>query len=260
MLYDDVMIATLPMYDWPEVRNATDSWWKGLARHIGTDVMLSRPDNHASAWERPDLLLSQTCGYPFTHALAGKVQLVATPHYAVDGCEGPFYRSIVFAREGAEPQDFRGATAVINSQDSMSGMLALKLVFAPHAQQGRFFGKVIKSGGHANSMKAVREGAADVCAVDAVCVALANACRPGMLEGLIEIARSPLVPGLPFITTGGDPVRLREGLARAFADPELSAARGQLFLSGSSALEVQDYSRIIELEAAVEKNGGLQLQ
>ena len=29
------MIASLPMYDWPEVRDATDAWWHGLARHIG---------------------------------------------------------------------------------------------------------------------------------------------------------------------------------------------------------------------------------
>jgi hypothetical protein len=28
------MIATLPMYDWPEVREATDAWWAGLARHL----------------------------------------------------------------------------------------------------------------------------------------------------------------------------------------------------------------------------------
>jgi hypothetical protein len=26
------MIAALPMYDWPEIREATDAWWAGLAR------------------------------------------------------------------------------------------------------------------------------------------------------------------------------------------------------------------------------------
>jgi ABC-type phosphate/phosphonate transport system substrate-binding protein len=259
MLYDDAMIATLPMYDWPEVRTATDAWWKGLSRHFGTDVPLYRANDYTAAWRRDDLLFSQTCGYPFTHALAGKVQLVATPHYAADGCEGPLYQSIVFAREKAEPESFRGSRAAVNTPDSMSGMLAMKLVFAPYALQGRFFGKVIESGGHVNSMRAVRDGEADVCAVDAVCVALARRYRPDDLAGLVEIARSPLVPGLPYISTCGDVARLRAGLAMAFADPDLSEVRDHLFLSGFSVLDIQDYARITDLEAAMEKHGGLAL-
>ncbi len=259
MVYDGMMIATLPMYDWPEVRNATDAWWKGLSKHFGTDVSLYRADDHTSAWRRDDLLFSQTCGYPFTHSLAGKVQLVATPHYAIDGCYGPSYQSIIFARDNLKPQSLRGATAAVNTPDSMSGMLAMKLVFAPYAEGGRFFGKVIKSGGHVNSMQAVRDGGADVCAIDAVCVALAKKYRPDNLEGLVEIARSPMVPGLPFITTCGDPVQLREGLTRAFADPGLEETRDRLFLSGFSVLEAEDYARITALEAAMEAKGGLEL-
>lgn len=259
MLYDEAMIATLPMYDWLEVRAATDAWWNGLSKHIGFELPLCRTDDHTAAWRRNDLLFSQTCGYPFTHALSGKVQLVATPHYAADGCEGPFYQSIIFARASAEPQSFRGATAAVNTPDSMSGMLAMKLVFSGFAEQGRFFGKVIESGGHVNSMKAVRDGTADVCAIDAVCVALARKYRPDCLEGLVEIARSPMVPGLPLITTCGEVAGLREGLAKAFADPELREARDQLFLSGFSVLEPQDYARITELEAAMESHGGLEL-
>ena len=67
------------------------------------------------------------------------------------------------------------------------------------------------------------------------------------------------MPGLPFITTAGNPPAIREALARALADPELLAARDQLFLSGFSALKAQDYHRIVSLEAAMEHNGGLEL-
>jgi ABC-type phosphate/phosphonate transport system substrate-binding protein len=259
MLYDAGMIATLPMYDWPEVRSATDAWWEGLSRHMGAEVALLRSDDYAATWLRDDLLFSQTCGYPFTHGLTGKVKLVATPHYAVDGCDGAFYQSIVFARKHAPPQGFRGATAAVNTPDSMSGMLAMKLVFAPHAEQGHFFGKVIETGGHLRSIDAVREGRADVCAVDAVCVGLARAYRPDCLKGLVEIARSPMVPGLPFITRSGDPAQLRQTLARAFADPKLAAVRNQLFLSGFSVMEPGDYMRITRLEAEMEASGGLNL-
>jgi ABC-type phosphate/phosphonate transport system substrate-binding protein len=203
------MIATLPMYDWPEIREDTEAWWSGIARHLASAVPLSHPAEYMASWDRPDLLFSQTCGYPFTHALKGRVDYVATPRYAADGCAGTDYCSIVFARESKPPGDFRGSTAAVNTPDSMSGMLALKLVFAPYAEQGVFFGKAILSGGHRRSLAAVREGRADVCAIDAVCVELARRYAPQDLEGLVEIARSPPVPALPYVTVGGDVGELR---------------------------------------------------
>ncbi len=253
------MIASLPMYDWPELRQATDAWWAGIARHLGVAAGLDRGPDYKGVWLRPDLLFSQTCGYPFTHALKGKLRLVATPHYDADGCEGPDYCSIVFAREAAPLAAFRGSRAAVNHDDSMSGMLALKLVFAPVAVDGRFFSAGIRSGGHIASLNAVRGGRADVCAVDAVCVALARRYRPDYLEGLVEIARSPLVPGLPFVTVAGDITGLRAGLAAAFADPALREARARLLLTGHSVLDVTDYDRIVELETAMERAGGLAL-
>ena len=259
MLYDVAMIATLPMYDWPEVREATDRWWKGMARHLHVDMPLSRLDSHSAAWKRDDLLFSQTCGYPFTHALADRVKLVATPHYAVDGCEGARYQSLILAREKAPLEKFRGATAAVNAPASMSGMLALKLVFAPLAVLGKFFGHVIETGGHIASMRAVREGLADVCAIDAVCVAMARRYRPDYLEGLAEVARSPMVPGLPYITKAGDVTAIRDALKRAFTDPDLQKARDHLFLSGFSLLEPQDYDEITKREAAMERAGAMEL-
>jgi ABC-type phosphate/phosphonate transport system substrate-binding protein len=259
MLYDVAMIATLPMYDWPEVREATDRWWGGISRHLRIDVVLSRIDRYADAWTRDDLLFSQTCGYPFTHALADRVRLLATPHYAVDGCDGPRYQSLILAREKAPLEKFRGATAAVNAPESMSGMLALKLVFAHLAVQGKFFGKAIETGSHIGSMGAVRDGLADICAIDAVCVAMARRFRPDYLEGLVEVARSPMVPGLPYINTAGDVTTIRDALGRAFADPDLQEARDHLFLSGVSLLKPQDYYEINQLEAAMERAGGMEL-
>ncbi len=40
----------------------------------------------------------------------------------------------------------------------MSGMLALKTVVAPLSRNGRFFGRVIESGSHLASMRAVADG------------------------------------------------------------------------------------------------------
>lgn len=253
------MIASLPMYDWPEVRSATDVWWRGLARNLGNSVELFRSDDYGALWLHPNLLFSQTCGYPMAHALAGKVSIIATPHYGVDGCAGPSYSSIVFAREAAPLESFRGRRAAINNPDSMSGMLALKLVAAPLARNGRFFGEVTVSGGHVKSLKSLREGHVDICATDAVCAALARRYRPDYLEGLVEIARSPLVPGLPYITAAADVGPLREAVARAFADPDLAEVRDHLFLTGYSSLGPRDYDVIRKHEDAMERAGGLKL-
>ena len=67
------MISTLQMYDWPEIRVYTDAWWDGISRHLSIgDAPLSRPENYTQPWLQENLLFSQTCGYPFTHALKGK--------------------------------------------------------------------------------------------------------------------------------------------------------------------------------------------
>jgi len=251
------MIAALQMYDWPEMRAATDGWWAGIARHLGVAPALSRPDDFTAPWHSDELLLAQTCGYPLTHALKGQVSYVATPHHDADGCTGASYCSMIFAREMCRPEDLRGAVAAVNTPDSMSGMLALKLVFAPHAREGQFFSRAVETGGHLNSLAAVREGRADVCAIDSVCVALARRYRPEALAGLAEIARSPAVPGLPLITRVGRPQELREGLRLAFADPELQEVRAALLLSGVSVLDEQAYDRINRLEAEMEEAGGV---
>ena len=253
------MIVSLPMYDWPEVRLATDTWWHGLARHLKVSIELDRNTDHSAPWRREDLYFSQTCGYPFTHEFKGLMDYVGTPHYDVEGCEGASYCSIVFARQIQPLERFRGAIAAVNGPDSMSGMLALKLVFAPMAAEGVFFSKAVETGGHINSLIAVREGLADVCAIDAVCVGLARLYRPDYLEGLVEIARSPQVPGLPYVTRAGSTGSIRAALTAAFADPELQEARDQLFLSGYSALAPRSYNRITDLELEMQRAGGLKL-
>lgn len=247
------------MYDWPELREATDAFWQGVARHLGVSFPLTRRADYTATWSDPTLLLGQTCGYPFTHAFRHRVRYVATPHYRADGCRGPNYSSIVFAREAAPLSAFRGKQAVINNPDSMSGMLALKLVFAPLASNGEFFAATHESGSHLQSLLAVRDGVADVCAIDAVCVALARRVRPDLLQGLHEIARSPHVPALPFISNTGDVADIRAALRKAFADPTLAAAREALLLEDVEVLPEQAYDRILDLEQAMEAAGGINL-
>ncbi|CAN5446193.1 PhnD/SsuA/transferrin family substrate-binding protein [soil metagenome] len=257
------MISSLPMYDYDELQAETGAFWGAIAARLGVRIQLDRDPDHTAAWRRPDLLFSQTCGYPFTHDFKEKLRLVATPHYVVDGCDGPYYQSMVFAREARPLESFAGACAAVNNADSMSGMLALKLIFAPLAKDGVFFSQAIETGGHTRSMIAVRDGLADICAIDAVCTAFARRYRPDLIEGLVEIARSPMVPSLPFVTAGtasdAQVARLRDALAAVFADPSLAEVRDRLFLAGLSFLDASDYDRIPALERGMERAGGLRL-
>lgn len=255
------MMISLPMYDWPEVRDATEEWGSGVLRHMGMGgARLDHDPDYFSGWRRSDLFFSQTCGYPFTHEFRGRLAYLATPHYRAAGCAGAEYCSFIFAREKRPLATFKGSRAAVNNPDSMSGMLALKLVFAPHAEEGEFFASVLESGGHIKSMIAVRDGKADVCGIDSVCVALARRYRPDYLDGLVEIARSPAVPGLPYVTAlDRDSISLRLALDKAFADPALASARDALFLAGHSVLAERAYDRILELERHMEKAGGLRL-
>jgi ABC-type phosphate/phosphonate transport system substrate-binding protein len=253
------MLATLPMYDFPEVRAATDQFWSALAKRLGTTIRLTRDDDWTAAWGQPDLLFSQTCGYPFTHDYRDRLKLVATPHYDADGCDGPNYCSILFARKATSLRRFSGQVAAFNNRDSMSGMLALKLVFAPLADEGQFFSRALETGGHFASLTAVQSGDADICAIDCVTVAFARRYRPQALAGLVEVARSPHVLALPYVTVGGDVDVLQDALADVLSDESLAPARTALMLKTCSLFNAEDYDDIIALEVVMELRGGLKL-
>src|SRR5215475_14223755 len=185
-------VASLAMYDLPEVRAATDAWWRGLAAAFRREGIAEVPDRldratgHHEVCLRPDLLFAQTCGYPLTHALAGRVALVATPCYAAEGCAGASYCSFIVVA-GDNPAtaiaDLRGARCAVNAPDSQSGYSALRAAVAPHARNGRFFSSVVVSGSHVASLQLVAAGATDVAAIDCVTHALVARYRPAALEG-----------------------------------------------------------------------------
>ena len=167
--------ASLSMYDLPELRASTDAWWRGLAQAFRDAGLQSVPDaltrgvDLETLWLSSDLLLGQTCGYPLTHVLAGRVTLVATPVFAVEGCEGPHYRSALIVRRDDDARhlaDLRGRRAAVNYRGSHSGWNILRHEVAPLAEAGSFFAEVVDSGSHGGSMAAVAEGRADLAAVD----------------------------------------------------------------------------------------------
>jgi ABC-type phosphate/phosphonate transport system substrate-binding protein len=260
--------AALPMYDLAELKPATDRFWQALRDrldHSGiADLpqILSRPDKLMEFWRQPNLLLSQTCGYPLITELRDAVQLVATPVYSAPGCESAHYRSVIVVRASAKFRnlaELRGAVCAINTTDSHSGMNILRAELAPFAPPAPFFADIRVTGGHLASLATIQKGEADVAAIDCVTFALLARVRPGAVAGLRILAWTQAAPALPLITSRHTPVRvlyeIRRALDTVMADPVLQTIRQTLLLKRFEVLTWRDYATIIALEQAAIARG-----
>ena len=192
------MIASLPMYERPENRDAHDRYWQEIRKALGFGPRhLSRGGDPWQDWRSPDLLLSQTCGMPFRNHLHGHVRLIGTPDYGL--CKKPgHYFSYILVRKGDENvlENYTDRTFAFNEPGSQSGWAAPQ----NHAlAQGFHFANVLETGAHLQSAAAVASGRADICAIDAVSFELAKDVDPIMTE-LQIIAQTSPTPGLPYIT------------------------------------------------------------
>jgi ABC-type phosphate/phosphonate transport system substrate-binding protein len=204
-------------------------------------------------WQRPDLLLSQTCGYPWLHALRDQAPLVATPCFDLPGCNGSDYSSVLVVRGDSgirQLSDARGRVAVASERHSNSGMNALRHAVAPLARDGRFFGAVKWSGSHAASLRMVRKGTADVAAIDCVTYACLRQDKPASVEGLISLGFTASSPGLPIIAGKTVPDVVVRRLRNALLEPEapLQKAMTALRILRFMRCDEQDYARIARLE------------
>ncbi len=255
---DAAPVASLPMYDWPEVEWANDALWQAIAGRLAASGIVAPPtlDRSRSSdtvWRDSGLVLSQTCGFPFSTRLRGMVKLVGTPVYNVPGCQGPYYSSMIVGR-GDQPAerlaDIAGRRVAYNAADSLSGYLALGAAVQEAGLDAEAF-DWIESGSHRASVRAVAEESADVAAIDAVCWALALRYEPEAASRLKVIETTPLRPGLPFITAierpDNDVQAIRAVIKDAIADPATRSARKALCLAGLGTFDEWDYSPIAAL-------------
>jgi ABC-type phosphate/phosphonate transport system substrate-binding protein len=265
------MRASLPMYDLPELRAATDAWWAGLARALGRQgfagapAALDRGERHASVWRDPGLLLSQCCGQDLVTHLAGDVAPVAIPCYRAAGCGRGTYRSWLVGRRG-DPRgrlgDFAGTVAAVNDTGSHSGWVALGHALVSAGLAGRFFARAVRTGSHRASLAAVARGEAELAAVDCVTFALVEQAEPCLVAELRIVAASEPAPALPYVTGAGQPDeargRLGAALADAATDPSLAATRSSLLIDTFLPIAGDPYARIVAMaEAAAPALDGL---
>jgi len=251
------------MYDFPEVRGATDAWWAGLARHLEhegvTEVpaALLRRDDLIEQWSDPKLLISQTCGYLLAGQCRTVLQPVATPHYTAPGCSGSNYASVILVRDShpaTELEDLRGGVAVYSRTYSHAGYNALRGIVAPLSGGKPFFSAVLGSGSHVDSIRLVAAGTGDIATVCCIIYAFVARWRPRALAGTRILGYTPLAPAPPFVAPIGASrqriAQLRSALAAAMADPALAPVRDDLHLGGISVLGRASYDGIAAVEQA----------
>ena len=234
------MITALGMYDPPALRAANDRYWQAIRNHLGHGpTALSRDREMWDIWMSPDLLLSQTCGYPYRAHLHGKVQLVGTPDFGLPDTPPGHYYSVFVTRvdHSAEIlEDFAGSVFAFNEPLSQSGWAAPMI----HAAGRVTFGTHLQTGAHAASTAAVAEGCADLTAIDAVTWRILSAHDP-IAQSLRVVEQTAPTPGLPYITApGSDAAALAQATRAAIADLT-DSDRALLHLRDLISIPAEDY-------------------
>ena len=237
-------LASLPMYDWPEVSDAWDRLWIAIRgglkdRNIDAPAQLERPRDLMAHWLAPDLVLSQTCGWPLVNGLARRVAVLGAFDFGADIGPPGFYQSLAVVRAGQNAPLAglcdKGILAC-NDRGSLSGYRVLKIA-------GVALRAVKVTGSHRASIRAVAAGEADFAMIDAVTWRLARAYEGGA-DTLAIIGRSGHYPGLPLITrVGEDPSAYRSAIASALTR-ETRAAK-TLGIRGFVPFDFDDYARAL---------------
>lgn len=235
------MIASLGMYDLPELQSANDRYWAAIRAELGFGPdALTRSDDLWSIWQDPDLLLAQTCGYPYRARLHGTVELVGTPDHGLPDCPPGHYRSVLVVRADDHRglAGFDGASLAFNDPQSQSGWAAPVGHLRP---LGLRPGALVETGAHALSAGAVAEGRADLAGIDALTWLLLTEHRPALTGQLRVLAETAPTPALPYITARGrEAGAIFAAVSRAIAGlaPDLRAA---LHLHGLVAIPAEEY-------------------
>jgi len=262
-------LLSLPMYD---IHHADTEALLAALRQLlteeglaGDEVVYVQPEDRLSHWRSPQLLLSQTCGYPL-QALLPEVQIVGTFHYQATGCESFRYSSHLVVREADAAKtlaDFRDRRVAANSDDSQSGYHSLRSLVAPLHQKGRFFSEIVFSGSHRESLAAITANKADIAAIDAVTWALVSQHEPERVAGLVSIGSTSPVPGLPMITAAQTPPEtlqaLRRVLRRLVSEPAWRDAREALLIKDFTVTTREDYHAITQAAQQAGNSGLLTL-
>ena len=238
------VIAELGFYPFDDIAWAYDELWTATASRCSwLPRELTRSTDPSKLWHSQNQFVSQTCGWPLVTRLRDTVRVVGAFRHTTPESASHFYRSVVVGRVDGTPFDFQESVAAVNGLESLSGWISL--IAAVHGPQETWRGDIKISGSHAESVRMLSRGEADIASIDSVTLAHLRRIDPAAINSLFVICNGPLVPCLPIVAhrsvSNQQMIELRQALSESTRDPSIAAATSVLFIGGFDALELEDY-------------------
>ncbi|MDF2231114.1 hypothetical protein P2H44_00955 [Albimonas sp. CAU 1670] len=256
--------VALPLFDWPELREATDGFWFAFHQRLtqagfAPPAELDRARPGAESWADPQLLFSQADAHAHVAGAAAATRLICAPSYEAEGCGGGKVAAVFLARRGAVARggaagisELAGARFAVGA-DSLCGLPALVDALGAAA-----VGEVEACASPRDALAALAEGRVDGASVDALTWALAQEHDPAAAE-LAPVGWSDPLPAPPFVTSAltetGARARLRAALVETLVDPATEPQRRALKLARIVAFGDPDYDAARRL-AALARDAG----
>lgn len=236
-----------------EVRQANEQWLAEVCRILGVIRRKAEWPGLDSLWLAPQLLLTQSCGYPLMTRLRGQVKVIGRPSHDLPHASGGNHHSLLLSREGDGRSllaEYYGSAGVINEDTSNTGMNLLRQRLLALRKEGRFFAAVGRSGGHRESLRWLRERRADLAAVDSITFAYLSRFAPAEVTGLKIVALSAQSPCLPYIGSVGltevQVLLIRQAMNQALLD--LPWVRSVLGIDSVLPAAQADYEVVLSYE------------
>jgi ABC-type phosphate/phosphonate transport system substrate-binding protein len=214
--------------------------YAGIAAYVGQHLGEGAQLTGAPWAERLRLLdeggvdVAFLCGLPYSRRL-DRLELLGAPVMAAPRYRGrPVYFTDVIVRRDSPVRSFeelRDRTWAYNDGDSNSGYVVPRDYLLALGETRGFFGEVIASGSHQQSIRLVLDGKVDASGIDSTVLELEQAQHPDVARGLRVVESIGPCPVPPVVVAARRPealkARLREALLAMHEDPD-----GRAILTG----------------------------
>ena len=159
-----------------------------------------------------------------------------------------YFCDVVVRRDGPIRSfaDLRGSSWAYNDACSLSGYYSLLNRLAEAGEDERFFGHMMCSGSHLNSIEAVVGGEADAAAIDSHVLGMRLREIPDLRQGLRIIESWGPYPIQPVVVRSALQPELKDGLRTSLlaadADPRTRRSLSGFGLEGFAPVKEEDYS------------------
>jgi phosphonate transport system substrate-binding protein len=206
-----------------------ESFCRALSEFIGKRLGVPAEFVGDIPWQERERLLDLgeihvcwICGLPYVKKSIREsaVQLLAAPVMTDPRYAGlpVYYSDIVVHAESSlrSFSDLRGAVWAYNEPRSHSGYNLVRYHLAAQGVRDRYFGRVIESGSHQESLQMLLSRTIDATAIDSTVLEMAFAREPWIIEKVRTVAVLGPSPAPPWVVHRSVPYEMQEVLRREF--------------------------------------------